>query len=422
MRWCRRACGNALERLYPQFHTADHVGWSKVYEKAQKGAPDALKTVDDEGEPAKNAVCKAILGVIAGGKKGADIRTQFESSPYGWSRDAVDGGLQVLLVAGLIRAQDERGQNLDPKELERKTIGKVMFKVESATVTTAQRIQIRKLLQKVGLSAKQGEELSYVPQFLQKMLDLADQAGGEAPKPAQPDTASLDEIRLTAGNEQLLALYNWRDELGNSIDNWTGLGKRIAGRWPNWTVLKRLITHASELQGAEVILAQVKTIEQQRQLLEDPDLVAPLIANLTQLLRDDLNKLDSEYDTCHNKGMQRLAADSNWQQLEPEQRNQLLSEQRLTLSARPTVAVQSTSDVLATLDRCSLSMFTDRVAALPGRFDSVAVGAAELCEPEIQFVNVPRRTLKTGDEIDAWAEEVKSQLKVALAKGPVSIK
>ena len=67
-------------------------------------------------------------------------------------------------------------------------------------------------------------------------------------------------------------------------------------------------------------------------------------------------------------------------------------------------------------------MFTDRVAALPGRFDSVAVGAAELCEPEIQFVNVPRRTLKTGNEIDAWAEEVKSQLKAALAKGPVSIK
>ena len=64
----------------------------------------------------------------------------------------------------------------------------------------------------------------------------------------------------------------------------------------------------------------MNTIEQQRQLLEEPDLVAPLIANLTQLLRDELNKLDSEYDTCHKKGMQRLAVDSNWR-LEPEQRN-----------------------------------------------------------------------------------------------------
>jgi hypothetical protein len=416
------ASGNALQRLYPQFHTADHVGWSKVYEKAQKGAPDALKAVGDEGEPAKNLVCKAILGFIAGGKKGADIRTQFESSPYGWSRDAVDGGLQVLLVAGLIRAQDERGQTLDPKELERKTIGKVMFKVESTTVTTAQRIQIRRLLQKVGLSAKQGEELASIPQFLQKMLELADQAGGEAPKPARPDTTSLDEIRLTAGNEQLLALYNRRDELGGSIECWTDLAERIAKRWPNWSILKRLMAHASGLQDAEVILAQVKTIERQRQLLEEPDPVAPLITNLTQLLRDEINKLDNEYAARHAEGLKRLSDDSHWQQLEPEQRYPLMSAQFLHESARPKVEVQSTRDVLTTLDHCALSMFADRVAAMPARFDNVASGAAELCEPQAQFIQVPRRTLKTDEEIDAWVDDVKQQLKAALTQGPVVVR
>ncbi len=416
------ASDSAAQRLYPQFHTADHVGWSKVYEKAQKGAPDALKSVGDEGEPARNPVCKAILGFIAGGKKGADIRTQFESAPYGWSRDAVDGGLQVLLVAGLIRAQDERGQTLDLKELERKTVGKVMFKVESATVTTAQRIQIRKLLQKVGLSAQPGQELAQVPQFLEKVLELADQAGGEAPKPARPDTAPLEEIRLTAGNEQLIALYNQRDELGSSIDTWTDLGKRITQRWPNWTELERLTVHAYGLREAEVILAQVKTIEQQRQLLEDPDLIAPLIANLTQLLRENLNKLNGEYASLHELGMQRLENDSNWQQLEPEQRNQLLSEKHLTLSHQPVVTVQSIGDVLDTLERCNLSMFAALVAALPSRFEDVAVRAAELCEPKVQFVSVPRRTLKTDDDIDTWAEDAKSRLKAALAEGPVAIR
>jgi hypothetical protein len=416
------ASGNALQRLYPQFHTADHVGWSKVYEKAQKGAPDALKAVGDEGEAVKNPVCKAILGFIAGGKKGADIRTRFESSPSGWSRDAVDGGLQVLLVAGLIRAQDERGHNLDPKELERKTIGKVMFKVESATVTTAQRIQIRKLLQKAGLSAKQGEELILIPQFLQKMVERADQAGGEAPKPARPDTSLLDEIRLTAGNEQLLALYNRREELGGNIDGWTALAARIATRWPNWLVLKRLMAHASALQDAEVILAQVKTIEQQRQLLEEPDPIGPLIAGLTQLLRDELNRLDGEYASGHAEGRGRLVDDSNWQQLEPEQRYQLMSAQFLHEAARPKVAVQSTSDVLTTLDNCALSMFADRVAAMPARFDNVASGAAELCEPQAQFIQVPRRTLKTEEEIDAWVIEVKQQLKTALNQGPVIVR
>jgi hypothetical protein len=151
------AATNALQRLYPQFHIADHAGWPKVYEKAQKGAPDALKSVGDDGEPAKNPVCKAILAFIAGGKKGIDIRKNFEGATYGWPGDAVDGGLQVLLVAGLIRAQDDKGQTIDPKDLERKVIGKTMFKVESATVSAAQRIQIRKVLQKVGLTAKQAK-------------------------------------------------------------------------------------------------------------------------------------------------------------------------------------------------------------------------------------------------------------------------
>ena len=416
------ASSNSLQRLYPQFHTADHTGWSKVYDRAQKGAPDALKAVADDGEPAKNAVCKAILASIAGGKKGADIRSQFEGHLYGWSRDAVDGGLQVLLVAGLIRALDERGQPIDPKELERKSIGKTLFKVESATVTTAQRIQIRKLLQKVGLTVTQGEELMYVPPFLQKLRDLAERAGGEAPKPQRPDISSLDEIRLTAGNEQLLALYNRREELTQAIDSWLGLSGHIEKRWPAWVTLQRLAGQVNGIQDAEVILSQVKHIEEHRQLLEEPDLIAPLVANLTQLLRDELNRLDQEYQARHEQGLKRLADDSNWQQLEPEQRYQLMSAQFLHESARPKVDVQSTSDVLTTLDNCALSMFADRVAAMPARFDNVASGAAELCEPQAQFIQVPRRTLKTDEEIDAWAEDVKQQLKAALQAGPVVIR
>lgn len=416
------AANNSLQRLYPNFHIADHSGWQKAYEKAKTGAPDALKAVGDDGEPGKNPVCKAILGFIAGGKKGTDIRAHFEGKDFGWSRDAVDGGLQVLLVAGIIRAQDDRGQPIEPSALERKSIGKTMFKVESANVTTPQRIQIRKVLQKVGVSAKQGEELAHVPPFLQKVSDLADKAGGEAPKPERPDTRFLDDIRLTTGNEQLLALYNRREELVQSIEHWEKLAEQIQQRWPSWMVLKRLVNHASGLADAEVYRAQVDTIEQQRQLLEEPDPINPLITSLTQSLREALNTLNQDYQARHEQGMKRLEADANWKQLEPEQRNQLLSEQKLTLADQPKMAVQSTEEVLNTLDQCSLAMFADRVAALPSRFDNVAVAAAELCEPEIQFVSVPRRTLKTEADVDAWAEEVKDQLKTAVEKGPISVK
>ena len=239
--------------------------------------------------------------------------------------------------------------------------------------------------------------------------------------PGRPDTASLDDIRLTAGNEQLLALYNWRDELGGSIDRWTDLAERIVTRWPNWSDLKRLVAHVSGLQDAEVILAQVKTIEQQRQLLEEPDPVGPLIAGLTQLLRDKLNKLDGQYATSHAEGHKRLAEDRNWQQLEQEQRSQLLLDNSLNESARPKVEVRSTRDVLATLDNCALSMFAERVAALPTHFNEVLLGAAKLMEPGVQVVSLPRRTLKTDEEIDAWVNEVQQRLKAALKQGPLVI-
>lgn len=413
------AATNALQRLYPQFHVADHAGWPKVYEKAQKGAPDALKSVGDDGEPAKNPVCKAILAFIAGGKKGIDIRKNFEGAAYGWPGDAVDGGLQVLLVAGLIRAQDDKGQTIDPKDLERKVIGKTMFKVESATVSAAQRIQIRKVLQKVGLTAKQGEELAHVPQFLVSAQELANRAGGDAPRPARPATTTLEEIRLTAGNEQLLALYNQRDELSTAIDTWTDLAERIDKRVPAWNTLKRLLAQANGLSGAEVLVAQVTHLEQQRQLLEEPDPVTPLVASLTQLLRDELNRLHADYQTRHKNGMARLDADTNWKQLEPEQRNSLLAAQKLTLTDAPKVQVANTDEVLATVDRLSLSSFADRVAAIDSRFDAVLVAAAELMEPKAQFVKLPHRTIKTDEDIEAWLLDAKQTIAQALKKGPV---
>ena len=415
------AAGNALKRLYPQFPVADHAGWSKAYDKARKGAPDALKAVGDEGEPAKNPVCKAVLGFVAGGKKGADIRSHFEGSTFGWSRDAVDGALQVLLVAGLMRAQDDHGKPIDFKSLERKAIGKTMFKVESTTVTTAQRIQVRKLLQKIGISAKQGEELSYIPLFLQKLIEIAENAGGDAPKPKKPDTSGLEEIRLTAGNEQLLSLYNKREELAKSIGTWVDLGAHIEKRWSTWITLKGLSGHAKGIQDAEVLLAQVANIEKQRQLLEDPDLVSPLVANLTQLLRENLNRLNNEYQAKHAEGMARLKNDANWQQLDPEQKNSLLSKQKLTLADAPEIKLSSTDEVVSTLQRITLSALSDRVAAMPSRFDAVLVSAAELMEPEAQFVKLPNRTIKTEHDVDTWLDDAKAEIKKALKNGPVII-
>jgi hypothetical protein len=415
------AAEKSLQRLYPQFGAADHEGWGKVYANAKKGAPDALKAVGYDGEPAQNTVCKAILAFIGPGKKGTEIRTQFEGAPYGWSGDAVDGGLQVLLVAGLVRANDERGATVDPKELDRKAIGKSTLKVESTTVTTPQRIQIRKVMQRLGVQANQGEELAFVPAFLQKALDLAEQAGGEAPRPEKPKTTSIEEIRLSAGNEQLLGIYNRRDELKASFDQWEDLGKRIGTCWPVWMKLQSLLKHATSLPEADAYQAQVKSMIDGRLLLTEPDPLTPMVQAIGQLLRDELNALSQKYDEQFEAGLAALELDANWQKLEPEQRNALLAKQGLTLAQKPEIKVQTEADILATLSKISLESLRDRVVAMPSRFQQAAQDAAVLMEPKVTFVSVPRRTLKTETDIDVWLQDTKTQLIKALEKGPVGV-
>jgi len=344
-----------------------------------------------------------------------------EGSPYGWARDAVDGGLQVLLVAGLIRAVDEHGNPVDAMNLERKSIGKAAFKVESATVTTAQRIQIRKLFQKAELTVKQGEELLRVPQFLEKLKVLAGLAGGEAPKPECPDTSRLDEIRLTSGNEQLLGLFNNRDELTQAIKSWSDLGSKIDQRWPNWGSVKQLMQHASGIQDADAIAAQIGTIEKQRLLLEEPDPVRPLITNLTQLLREELNGIKAHWDTQWQTGESWLASDDNWVKLEPEQKHDLRVRHGLLESMIPTIDVKDTGSILTTLNLVSLSALNDRIAAMPGRYQHILLEAAQLLEPLAHRANLPSATLKTEADVDVWLAEAETRLKEQVKKGPVLI-
>lgn len=414
------AAENSLKRLYPQFHIADHLGWEKVYDRAKKGSPDALKAVDYEGEPDKNPVCKVILGSIAGGKKGADIRSYFENENFGWPRDTVDGGLQVLLIAGIIRAQDERGKTIDPRELERKAIGKVMFKVESATVTTAQRIQVRKLLQKLGCQARQGEETVFIPAFLQKLNDLANRAGGEAPKPELPDTSSLNDIRLAVGNEQLLSLYNRKDELTQAIDDWNKLAERIEGRWKSWTNLQELLRHAGEMKATQEIRQQAEAIEHQRLLLAEPDPIQPLVKSLEDALRKELMTQQKSYADELAKQKKQLKTDSTWKELPEDESEKLLI--KCDITDAPEITVGTHEELLNTLKKYPINFWSDRIDALSGRFSRARELAAKLLEPQTQTLDLPRRIFKTEDDIETWGQEVKEKLKEALSKGPVVIR
>ena len=414
------AAEKSLTRLYPKFSIGDKLGWDKVYKKAKEGAPDALKAVGHDGDADKHAVCKAILGQIAAGKKGSDLRSHFDDAPYGWDRDVIDGGLQVLLIAGIIRANDEKGILVDPRDLERKAIGKVTFKIESATVTVPQRIQIRKRFQQAKVPFNSNEELAAIPQFIEKLTQLADAAGGDAPKPEPPDKSSIDDIRLASGNEQLLVIYSRREELKQLIDDWETTCKKITERWPKWQQLRGLLAHAGHIKTADEARQQTEAIENQRLLLATPDPITPLVKSVEDTLRKELTSKHGAYCQRLKERTEELAGDDSWKQLSEDQQSAISKQCDIEPIGDLQIATQE--ELITAMQSCPISSWDDRIDALTGRFSRAREMAARELEPETQSIEVPRRTLKTTDDVTAWLEEAGKVLNEAVAKGPVVIK
>ena len=403
------AAEKSMVRLYPQFDAADHPRWGKVIERARKGDGAALEAVDHKGEVASHPVPSALLKFVGAGKKGGEIRKEYDSPPYGWPRDATDGGLYALVQSGDLRAMGPGDALLDAKSLDRAKLTQVRFRVETVTVSTKQRLKVRNLLSKVGIKFKLGDELSALPKLLSELRARAEAAGGQPPCPEQPSVTHLDTLDSKAGNEQLVAVFERHEELLAQSEEWKETGEQVAARLPRWERLARLLAHAEgHLEEAPEMAAQARAIQDQRLLLENPDPVPPLCERATTLLREKLTRCRADYQAAHDAGMAMLKADDNWTQLSPDQKHELLLAEGLT--AVPEIDTADEGKVLATLDAMPLSTWGDRIAALPARFSRVQIQAAELMEPEAAYVKLQAATLHSEDEIRAWVKNLEQAL------------
>lgn len=410
---------NSLIRLYQQFDVADHPQWAKVFDNAKKGAGDALLAVGHKDEPAKHPVCAAILKFIAGGKKGSEIRDTFKEPQYGWPQDAIDGGLFALLAGGLIRAIDAANKTVDVKTLERAKITQTIFKVESVTVTPVQFIQVRKVLQEAGCLCRPGEEFANTPAFIQAMLQRALAAGGEPPSPLRPNTTHLDEIKSLTGNEQIMAIFNQRDDLLKQIKEWDERAIAIQKRRFDWTTLEELLGLANGLKPAEKLKEHALAIKTNRLLLAEPNPMLELNDQATQLLRKALNHAHDEYQKVYDTFMSQLLQDANWQKLDAGQRQAILA--NANIAAVPNIATGSVDEIIESLGKMSLDIWRYRREALPSIFEQARLEAAKLLEPKVVQVSLPHRTLRTADDAKVWLSEVETLLAQQITVGPVMV-
>ena len=409
----RKAAENAVARLFPRFADGDHPGWERVVSRARRGEPDAIKHADYNGQPESHPVCREILSWLGAGKKGIDIRKNFEGDPYGWPQDAVDGALLVLDNAGHLRVTGEDGKPVALKDLDRRKTGLCSFRPETTTVTAPQRIAVRGLLSDAGVRCRRDQEGAVLPALLERLAEFTAAAGGQPPAPATPQVPDMAHLRGLSGNDLLVEIASKAAGLKTSLQGWRQHAAKIAERTPNYRLAERLV----EL-GATGQRAALASVCDGRRLLDDPDPVQPILIDAASDLRTRINELWANYEQVRGEGEARLAADDGWDKLSPEQKPEIRQHCRLLPTDHPKVgSPQETAD---TLSARSLQSWQDLVKAMPTRITDALQDAALQIEPKVRMVSLPgTSTIRDQTALDAWLTEVRRLLAEALADGPI---
>lgn len=414
-----RAAKSSAIRLYNQFDAADHDMWNKVLDEARKGNLEALKAVGHTQEADKHPVCQKLLAFIGPGKKGSEIRDNFEAPPYGWPRDAIDGALYALLAAGHIKAIDASSKTVDAKSLDRSKLTQASFQRESINITPPQLIKIRTLFNAVGVQCQPKEELAKVPALLAKLREQASKAGGSAPAPETPKLIVVEAIEAQSGNAQLLELFSRHDEIVALSKAWVKTAEDIAKRLPAWRKLTELLRHAKPLGPYDELKAELQAIDTQRALLSEPDPVRPLLDKTVDLLRQALNAKLEAFEQAFQQQQMHLHADAEWNKLTDAQRAELTATYNLT---PPVPLPLGTPEQLQdALDDCDLEHWVSKTQALSTRFEHARHAAVQLLKPNVVHVALPKRTLNDEAELKAWLAEVEALLGEKLRQGPVAL-
>jgi len=407
---------SALVRLFPQFSEADHGNWGQVVTRARGGDVGALGNVTYAGNPTQHPVCRRVLEQIGAGKKGKDLRDYFRAAPFGWPQDAIDGALFVMLVAGNLRAT-VNGQPAQAQTLPQNQVGVASFYVDVPPLDVGQRLDLKALFQKAGITTQNGKESEAAGEFLKKLLAQAESAGGEAPRPASPNTQDVRALQTHSGNAQLLKLHQAKDDLASTLAAWKKSSDAIAKRWPAWERLLDIHNFAAGLPQADACTKSIAAITSGRLLLAEPDPIPELSKQLTTALRSELGRLQDELAAAFRDGESKLAASQVWNGRTDDQRAAIATSSQL--APPPKAAIGSENEILDALRARTLPDRRNLLDAVPQRFARALEEAGKLATPEAVRVLLPGAVIKSATELDHWLAGVRRQVEDKLKDGPV---
>jgi hypothetical protein len=153
----RTAASASLSRLFPRFSEGDHGAWEAAIKRAKDGSDQPLKVVGWDRPTEEHPVVREVLSEMGSGARGTEMRKTLRASPYGWPQDAVDAALVALHRAGAVRAT-LNGQPVAPGHLDQSKIAAAEFRPEHVRLSTADKLALRGLYQKAGVTVRSGEE------------------------------------------------------------------------------------------------------------------------------------------------------------------------------------------------------------------------------------------------------------------------
>ncbi len=409
----KRELNNCITNLYPQFKVADQIGWEKVYADAAKAKPDALKHINHTGDVENQPVCKEILQYITPGKKGSEITNNYMKTPYGWSKDAIEGAIMVLFACNKIKGEDEYRKPVVPGKLERKQIGKTLFKLESPSITTKEHLEIRAVVKKLVPTAVD-ESPQVMSEFIDKLKDLQSSSGGDKPCPQIEESEMIQVMKSVYGNELLKYILEHKSELSDLIDRWKTQAEKIKQVMPLWQEFTKLIGFTEKRVEFESDQKAYDAIWEGR-LLTSGDTVKTSLKNITQKFVVELNKLGTQLDSAWENGEAVLSKDENWIQLDAEQQRDLRLKNQF--AAKPKIETSSSEKIIDTLSKYSLSALQDSITAVSSKVDKLLVLAAKCMEPDTVEIKLSSQVLTNEKEVDEWIEKAKSDLMSQVKQG-----
>jgi hypothetical protein len=410
-----RAVDNAIRRRFPDFPLADDNRWDAVMKRARDGSPDPLAPLGHRGEVDEHPVAKAILAFLgAAGKKGLDVRRQFEAPPYGWPQDAIDGSLLALISCGKVKAL-HNGERTTAGRLTQNVMGVVEYRAESVVPTATDRQRVKGLAVDLGISTVGVSELELAPRVLAAMRALADAAGGEAPLPPRPSVEAIRDLEGETANGQIVAIAAAKDKLKADVEAWRGLAERAPARREQWATAQHLLRHAIGLPEHGPAAGALEAVFAARLLLGDPDPVAPVVATLTDALRAALAERLAAFTRARDAALAELAGASPWQELAEERRSEILAE--TGLANQQALAIGTTQELLGTLDAWPLADWQVRTDAVAAQLTKAYELAAREDARDAVVVKPAHRVIRDAAELDAYLDELRREIAGHLEAG-----